>query len=91
MKYIDAEKLIELVKEWRSKQMGFAWDAVNEVLKIISSIQREQPKVDLGEEIEKYYYENFAFISNEHIPTKDILSDIAVHFYELGLNAKKEK
>ena len=43
-KYIPANKLIELVKEWRSKQMGFAWDAVNEVLKIIDSLQEEQPK-----------------------------------------------
>lgn len=44
MKYIPADKLIELVKEWRSKQIGFAWDAVNEVLKIITSLQQEQPE-----------------------------------------------
>lgn len=45
MKYIDSEKLIELVKEWRSKQTGFAWAAVNEVLKTITSLQQEQPEV----------------------------------------------
>jgi hypothetical protein len=49
-KYIDAEKLIELVKEWRSKQMGFAWDAVNGVLEIITSLRQERPEVDLAEE-----------------------------------------
>lgn len=42
------------------------------------------PQVDLEVEIEKYYYDNFAFISSAHTPTKDIVSDIATHFYELG-------
>ena len=44
MKYIDSEKLIAEIKAWRNKQMGFAWDAVNEVLEIVSSIQQEQPE-----------------------------------------------
>jgi hypothetical protein len=30
--------------------MGFAWDAVNKVLKIITSLQQEQPEVDLEKE-----------------------------------------
>ena len=50
MNYIPADKLIELVKEWRNKQMGFAWDAVNEVVKIIDSLQQEQPEVDLTDD-----------------------------------------
>ena len=57
----------------------------------ITSLHQEHPEVDLEKEIEKYYYENFAFLSSAHIPTKDILSGIAVHFYELGLNARKEE
>lgn len=52
-KYIDADKLIELVKEWRNKQMGFAWDAVNKVLKIIAALQQEQPKFKVGDTIHK--------------------------------------
>lgn len=48
MKYIDAEKLIKLVKEMRNKQMGFACDAVNEVLKIITSLQQEHEIVELS-------------------------------------------
>lgn len=44
----------------------------------------EQPEVNLEKEIEKYYYDNFAFISSAHTPTKDIVSDIATHFYERG-------
>ena len=38
--------------------------------------------MNLEKEIEKYYYDNFAFISNVHIPTLDILTAIAKHFVE---------
>ena len=51
----------------------------------------EQPEVDLASEIEKYYYDNFAFISSAHTPTKDIVSDIATHFYELEQRKEKEE
>ncbi len=40
--------------------------------------------MNLEKEIEKYYYEHFAFLSSVHIPTLTILSDIAKHFYRLG-------
>ena len=40
--------------------------------------------MNLEKEIEKYYYDNFAFLSSVHIPTLTILSDIAKHFYRLG-------
>lgn len=53
-KYIDAEKLKAEIKAWRNKQIGFAWDAVNEVLKIVSSIQQEQPEGNL-----EYWLEHF--------------------------------
>lgn len=36
--------------------------------------------MNLEKEIEKYYYDNFAFISSVHIPTLDILTAIAKHF-----------
>ena len=38
--------------------------------------------MNLKKEIEKYYYDNFAFISSAHIPTLDILTSIAKHFIE---------
>ena len=38
--------------------------------------------MNLEKEIEKFYYDNFAFISNVHIPTLDILTAIAKHFVE---------
>ena len=48
--------------------------------------QQEQPEVDLEKELEDYAREN---------PTEDAgsyrnLMNIACHFYELGLNARKE-
>lgn len=45
MKYIDADELKAKVKEWRNKLMGFSWEAVNEVLRIIDSLQQEQPSL----------------------------------------------
>lgn len=59
----------------------------------ITGRERSEPLMkqseDLENEIEKYYYDNFAFISSADTPTKDIVSDIATHFYELGLNTRK--
>lgn len=46
---------------------------------------------NLEKEIEKYYYEHFAFLSNVHIPTLTILSNIAEYFYEQGKKAMKEQ
>lgn len=40
--------------------------------------------MNLEKEIEKYYYEHFAFLSSVHIPTLTILSAIAKHFYNLS-------
>jgi len=87
---IPADKLIKLVKEWRNKQMGFAWDAVNKVLKIITSLQQEQPEVDLEKEIEQY---TIGFIG-ELKCYKDWtprIARFARYFYDLGFNARKEE
>ncbi len=45
---------------------------------------------ELMEEIKRYYSENFAYITSDQ-PTLSILTNIARHFYELGLNAGKEE
>lgn len=86
-KYIDADKLIKLVKEWRSKQMGFAWVAVNDVLQIITSLQQEQMELGLDREIIKY---KVPFTDESEYLNETTLDAIARHFYELGLNARKE-
>jgi len=105
-KYIDAEKLIAEIERriysiencplieaefGASKKREGKLFAYKELLSLITSLQQEQPEVDLGKEIEKYYYDKFAFISSVHNPTLDILTDIANHFYELGLKARKEE
>lgn len=90
-KHIDTDKLIAEIKrlikvnqELKSSHFteGIA-AGYGDVLSVIASLQQE-PEVDLAEEIEKYYYDNFAFISSAHTPTKDIISDIAHHFFERG-------
>ena len=96
-KYIDAEKLkaeierhIKDVKDAEKKftpNMGF-FDAklsgIYDVLAIIDSLQQEQSEVDLEKEIDKTVSEctngyNFDWDRFAH------------HFYELGLNTRKEE
>lgn len=54
-KYIDAERLKAEVKHLQSEWSGYTWEAVNQVLKIITSLQQEQPELP-GKEIAEYYY-----------------------------------
>ena len=97
-KYIDADRLrAEIIrlrkdKPFHNDSSFFAYlHGLSRIEDFIDSLQQEPQEVDLEKEIEKYYYDNFAFISSAHIPTKDIVSDIATHFYELGLNTRKEE
>lgn len=88
-KYIDADRLKAEITGWRNKQMGFAWDAVNEVLNIIDSLQQEQPEVDLEEEISRTYRDGSVTDTSDmdHVSYENI----AHHFYSLGINARKEE
>ena len=98
MKYIDAEKLIAEIK--RRKEFE-GWCAVGSdtadvyyargfrfacdfVLNTITSLQQEQLEVDLEKEIVEMIAKQ-PFI----IRAKDQIA-FARHFYELGLNARKE-
>ena len=104
-KYIDAEKLIAEIDRRIKYQLtcieneyrlsGKAEEEIifeyNSLSNFINSLQQERPGVNLEKEIEKYYYDRFAFISSAHNPTLNILTDIANYFYELGINARKEK
>lgn len=94
MKYIDAEKLKEIIDEkWKEladknvKVGGGKWDAeINtylSVLRLIDSLQQEQPEVDLEKEIIRY--------QREDMDRDTTVKDVARHFYELGLNARKEE
>lgn len=68
------------------------------ILSIIASLQQEQAEVDLEKEMDSYFNEHFSpcvdgtLISERtgmEIDGNDY-DDIARHFYELGLNARKE-
>lgn len=50
--------------------------------------KQEQPEVDLKEEITSFFSKNP--IPYEHITDWPLLKNTALHFYELGLNARKE-
>ena len=106
MKYIDAEKLIAEIERLRKEARENALNARKnnntlvcavwagkentyiEVLSFITYLQHEQPEVD----IEKEYTE---FVVADPVYSKlvnDIVGkSIARHFYELGLNARKEE
>lgn len=102
-KYIDAEKLISEIKRYKNKaderlkikgrtfgeeQKDLALQNLcGNLLYFIESLQQEQTEVNLEKELEQY--------ARNH-PADDAASyrnliGIARHFYELGLNAKKEE
>ena len=95
MKYIDSEKLIAEIKHRikLNKEMlkidsrPSDWGRIQEgsyILRFIERIQQEQPGVDLEKEIKNYLATKCA---DDDEPS---VSEIARHFYKLGLNAKKE-
>ena len=59
-----------------------------EVLSIITSLQQEQPEVDLDREIIKY---KVPFADEREYLNETTLDTIARHFFELGLSAGMEK
>ena len=97
MKYIDSEKLIAEIERLKDKYPSWQLKlAMDDLCNSITSLQQEQPEVDLEKEIdlsirlmpgvhsledsEQWYkgrYEN--------------IKELAHHFYELGLNARKEE
>lgn len=95
MKYIDAEKLIERLEEMKRAEyencggVNSKTGALQEVQELIASLQQEQPEVDLAEEITRFFSKNP--IPHEHITDWPLLKNTAIHFYELGLNARKEE
>ena len=94
MKYIETDKLIAEIERWRDKAketykytesiytMG-RYDALAEFRNHIVSLQEEQPEIDLEKEIIRY--------QREDMDRDTTVGDVARHFYELGLNARKEE
>lgn len=92
-KYIDSEKLFsEIVSQIDSLPKSHAGnimgDALRGVLVCITSLQQEQPEVDLEKEMDKFY--DSPLWEGENVSWMTY-TRIARHFYELGLNARKEE
>ena len=104
-KYIDAEKLIGYIKNLNKvfetcaaadvsrkdffegkREMGV------QVISLINSLQQEQPEVDLEKETRQWWKEHL-HLSPENQLWMDAHQSVvfARHFYELGLNARKEE
>ena len=105
-KYIEVQKLKELIDEkWKElaeknvKAGGGKWDAeistYLSVLRLIDTLQQEQPEIDVEKEVAKWWdtffqEPDFKFKKHRaHIVTNDEIIELARHL--LGLNAKKEE
>lgn len=90
--YIEADKLkaeirkllIPTVLDRDYDEWEYGRDAgLIEAISIIESLQQEQPEKDLKKEIIRY--------QREDMDRDTTVRDVARHFYELGLNARKEE
>ena len=101
MRYIDAYKLIAEIERLYGIARNASYNgevegemtAYDKILNIITSLQQEQPEVDLekfDKEVTKIWGRCAADPNDSlacfHIET---FNEIARHFYELGKNAKK--
>ncbi len=93
MKYISAEKLIaEIERRIANGQDGYGCN-LKAIIPFIDSLQQEQPEVDLEKEIQEHIKEclDIKFPTTDIELIKKDVAYTARKFYELGLNAKKEK
>lgn len=103
-KYIDADLLRKEIDNWKEAMVdavGEYSDGVRFALEhftfVLDSLQQEQPEVDFKIEERKWIHnavdnvfpEDGDFMSE--VDFRKILKDTARHFYELGLNARKEE
>ena len=98
MKYIDADKFIEVLEEMKKAEyencggVNAKTRILQEVQELIPSLQQEQPEVDLEVEIKKMLNSDYYKRHIKPSPyTIDLINYTARHFFELGLNAINEK
>ena len=60
-----------------------------EILVLLYSLQQEQPEVDLDELINDFLLNNYEFLVERD--SNVVVQKLARHFYELGLNVRKEE
>ena len=88
-KYVDSEKLITEIEKWSDGKLTLS--LLTEIKGVITSLQQEQPEVELEKEIEDYWEKICDNEFGELIPRERETAwfdDIARHFYELGRTAK---
>lgn len=103
-KYIDAEKLIKSVNNYHEgAKAAFnpidgdadyykgKIDACENIQELIAYIQQEQPDVDLEREITKWLDSGDITDTRSDDYRDSDIESTARHFYELGLNARKEE
>ena len=107
MKYIDSEKLKAEIERRREKCADIAADernedvaedyrgkevAYDETSSLIASLQQEQPEVDFEKELDRIWFDNKLgnYFDNDALDYAHIKT-LCKHFYELGLNARKEE
>lgn len=105
MKYIDAEKLKKIVEQAKQRALKGAEvdedmycdgraDAFGQVLLEIDSLQQDQPEVDLEKEIDSEWAKcnpiDEGMGDESALLVIEQFHYIAHHFYELGLNTRKE-
>lgn len=86
MKYIDAEKIRSEVERIKEAGCASPISVCNDILSFIDFLQQEQPEVDLEKELQLFLC-NYDYEFDDDAPAYDI----AKHFYELGLKARKEE
>ena len=104
MKYIDTEKLIAEIERLRNIAQGYLRGSEKQIelspsqyrmkgidticsylLSFITSLQQEQPEVDLEKEVKRWKNKQGV------VGMDDLWLNFAHHFYELGLNTRKEE
>lgn len=95
MKCIDVDLLLKEIEKKSHEEQGFSSEdseygyrsCARDLLAFINFLQQEQPEVNLEKEYKEYVEDDPVY---SKLVNGIVGKSIAHHFYELGLNARKE-
>ena len=103
-KYIDAEKIIAFLEKEKAENIiggdysDGVLDACDNTIAFISSLQQEQPNVDLDADIEMEWDSFNKHLAEYGEESEDVVwlnwnsfNELARHFYELNLKTRKNE